>query len=1071
MEPFFTSPTLSQEIYERWSYLCEKWQDKTVAIVRAAAAKQVFLYLHLGDIQQQEYGLVGKCFFYWDPEDQDQLHLLIQAEKSYSLIDISILPDGILLLNDHKFANPQQLLSALMAEGHIILSRVSVPLASTLSRVLEHSFDHSCPIKHPADYPPLLLQIALSNNDCATALQILEHPFIHEETPQNPNIRVEHLVNEAVKGAISAGQFHFLEYLIAKYDFFGKGGSEATFPLMTAIDHGDDAMLSYLTALYPSEKLDLAYPKILSSAAMKCSLGTYLWFLDHAPANLKLDQDELPLLLGILLCRLGENALMATVLKYQSEISWPKVLDVLLNSNLHLPLYISSFERAGGRLSDLSLEQQANLIARVLEASDAENALKAILERLPDKNLAMQKALKKVILNGQQIKILLSLGLHSNASHFEHLFASCPLAALRLPLFVALLEGITSLDEAKENLKLTAAFGVEAVAAVMQKFPSLENDPEFLMTLMSGFSKGAELLSKNLLKQEISGKAFRLGGGQTQILYEKSPQSLPIDEEVVQVGIKGKVAVDLLVDVFAPREEYDKILTILLSKNDLISDFWKGMIFSGQIDFSAAGWQNIAKQTMPELTSAKQADLLINCFYFCNPYLLALLFPYVKCITPNLITQGFTHCLLSVEPLFVKVLADNQYLHIADEFGNTLLHLAVVENNLPMVSALLENNLRELPNLSMQLPFDIARQKGALSVCIRLQGESCLEAIADSQLANSYEDLHDWLMRAFLNSSSKDFYRFLSLLESRIKANALSSKYLDFTKSLRDFAAPATLIVRFPNSRSQQEVYRGYGRHYRCYEEQQFLWGLECERRYQEAYQEFREQKMNIYDLFMKFAQPRAGQKGYGKWRMGTIRHFYRLITHFHGRYFFFWNIAQNTYRTLLANPDAYGKQAQLITEGYQLFYERDDIRLPVSKIYLRKPLTPAQFKAYIVHSDIDDLRRVLPYMSKLAGEITAELQLSGKPLPKEKIALFFWLGCHITMTARGNSQTMLMIHRLLYNLYDWQPAPWSLRFVQPDCIALLLPFELFYNQYYDALFDDQPSRCSTNLSSDNKIY
>lgn len=1063
MEALFTSPSLSPELKEHWSYLCENWQDQNVAIARTKAAKLAFFYLNLSELQEKEYGFVGKCFFYWDPDIPDQLHLLIQAERNYSLINLTILADGFLELDDQKYANPKQFLSFLMADQHIVFPRVSIDPASTLSRVLEHTFDHSCPIKHPADFPPLLLHIALANNDCATAQLILEHPFIHEDTPQSPNMRLDHLVKEAVKAAITENQFLFLEYLIAQYQFLDKDGSEAAYPLIEAMEQGNDAMVAYVTALYPSAKLALAYPEILQSAATRSSLGTYLWLLDHAPASLIINQEKLSFLLGIVLYRFGEDIFLKTIAKYKSEISWPKLIDCLLTSNIDPTIYIPSYERAGGNLLDLSIEQQADLIVHILKDFTAENQLNEVLGRFPDKSVVMQKALKKVILNGRQIEIFIKEGVHPDDGHFEHLFESCQEPDRRLDLFDILLSGVTSIDEAKKNLKLTAAFGEGAMALVMKKFPELKDDRDFLASLIHGVNRGAELLSKQFLDQALSRGSGRRTGQQYK-LQEEPPKDLPIDEEILQTGIKGRVAIDLLTDVLVPRGQYEKILAVLLNKRELIKEFWMRMIFSGHSDFNAAGWQNLAQKTVVVLTQEDQQHLLIHFFHYCNPYLLALLLPHVTTFSAALLAQCFTDSMNTVEPLFVKVMADNQYLHITDELGNTLLHLAVVANNLPIVNALLEYKLPQLPNQNMLTPFDIATQKGALSICVRLQGESCLDSIAVSQLAKSYQDLHDWLMRAFLNSSSVDFYRFLSILESRIKAHgALDSNYLEFIQQLRDFAAPATLIVRFPNHKSQLEVYTGYGRQYSCYEEQQFLWGMHCEKQYQQIYREFREEKMNIYDLFMRFVQPREGYKGYGKWRMGTVKLLYRLITHFHGRYFYFWNIAQQTYRTLLANSEAYGTQAQLNDEGYQLFFERDGLRLPVSRIHMRKPLTPGKFSAYIIHSEIADLRNVLPHLSKLADEITDELQVSGQPLPKEKIALFFWLGCHITITARGNSQNMLMLHRLMYNLYGWQPAPWSLRYVQPDCIALLLPFELFYSQYYDELFDDQPSRCSTS--------
>ncbi len=67
-------------------------------------------------------------------------------------------------------------------------------------------------------------------------------------------------------------------------------------------------------------------------------------------------------------------------------------------------------------------------------------------------------------------------------------------------------------------------------------------------------------------------------------------------------------------------------------------------------------------------------------------------------------------------------------------------------------------------------------------------------------------------------------------------------------------------------------------------------------------------------------------------------------------------------------------------------------------------------------------------------------------------IAKLFWLGCHLTITSRGSSQYMLLFHRYLYNLHGYSTQSWGLRYVQPDCIAIMMPFEVFFKDYYDCL-------------------
>ena len=59
--------------------------------------------------------------------------------------------------------------------------------------------------------------------------------------------------------------------------------------------------------------------------------------------------------------------------------------------------------------------------------------------------------------------------------------------------------------------------------------------------------------------------------------------------------------------------------------------------------------------------------------------------------------------------------------------------------------------------------------------------------------------------------------------------------------------------------------------------------------------------------------------------------------------------------------------------------------------------------------------------------------------------------------TRRNNSQHMLEIHAMLYELNGFLIGPPSQEFVLPDCVALSTDFEDFYQNYYDKLFDFSP--------------
>ncbi len=183
-------------------------------------------------------------------------------------------------------------------------------------------------------------------------------------------------------------------------------------------------------------------------------------------------------------------------------------------------------------------------------------------------------------------------------------------------------------------------------------------------------------------------------------------------------------------------------------------------------------------------------------------------------------------------------------------------------------------------------------------------------------------------------------------------------------------------------------------------------------------------------------------------------------MTYFHGRYFSFWHLSQKMYKALIKDPSKYLDELKCIEEGYQVLYRLDTSTVvPLSALHIRKPFIRKKFKAQMSHTDAKEVKLLLPHLDLLFREIqNFALPLDAKTPPQElkhKIALLFWLGCHLVFTSRGSSQYMLMLHRLLYDLHGFQAPPWGLKFSQPDCVAIMLPFSVFYDEYYDALFDE----------------
>jgi hypothetical protein len=208
----------------------------------------------------------------------------------------------------------------------------------------------------------------------------------------------------------------------------------------------------------------------------------------------------------------------------------------------------------------------------------------------------------------------------------------------------------------------------------------------------------------------------------------------------------------------------------------------------------------------------------------------------------------------------------------------------------------------------------------------------------------------------------------------------------------------------------------------------------------------------------MKFAKELPKRKDYDSWRMGAEEA--SLVTYLCGRYFFFWQFTQKIYKNLLKHSHDWENELKLTEEGYQILYALEDgTKVPLSHLQIRRPFEQNQFSARMIHTDPKEVKLLIPHLDHLLSQIKNYAFHGEKPISpplelKKMIAKLFWLGCHLAFTARGSSQYMLMLHRLLYHIHGYEASPWSLRYIQPDCIAIVFPFSIFFEEYYDHLFD-----------------
>jgi hypothetical protein len=1056
----FAHPYLTSEQAKRWEEISQSWHDKRVVCCTAAAGKLILLYLSLQRFRQEDFSQVGKSLFLWDCHTPDLLYLLVQEEREVAVEPIDLLNNCHLQHRGVTVANPQQLLDSLMVANHRMYSRLAIDPEGSLGRVIAMTFDDNCSLLYPPEFPPLLFHIAVANGDCATALQILDHPFIHAVNDDS-NWRLMHLLNEAVQIAVSEEQLPLLEELITRYRLGSDlAPSGAPNTLLIALRSGRDELVSRVLALYSPQRLLSDSPALLTYTIEQGTLDTLAWALDQLPAELVLPPDQIPWLLALTFCRFGHSAFQQVADKWKLPIDWLQLMDVFTASNIDPRSYLQLAEEAHFTVASLPPKELVRLLLCGAKADDPNGCLLEILRRLPDSQSTIDSALLEAIADGKLVDLLLAHGAMVTESHFERLFTTVTSAELRLELFNKLCAGIATSSAAKRVLPIASAFGDEALQSVFRRFPSLKSDHEFLAATVQHITHGAALLSKTLLQHVARGDLQCIA---TAPLEKSALQALPHSlTEASHLPTMGKnVAIDMLVDVLIPRGQFEQIETILLQRPDLCYDFWFNLLFSGAVDYSDPHWEKLASHTLPLISPTAYYQLLIEAFRFGDSFLAAFLLRIVGPWQPAFVACCFRELVGDHAADFVDLLDKEGWLSATDNQGNSLLHIGAEENNLFSMEALLPHvELRELRNGKGETALDISAARGALTLSCQLYSGDFIELAAEQLISRSAVDLQHLLVKTILNSSTVDVKRLIIALRNKCKDIENSSAILTVLDKVTNFiATAATMIVRFALRNSQSDVFRGYGKNYKSYEEQQWEWGWLCEGIYQQVYGQFQNEKLSALELLTRFAEPHSHKKGYSNWRMGFIVRNAVLITHFTQRYFFFWHIAQRTYRKLVADPEAMRGELQLSNRGYQILYNDGKEIIPLTHISLQKPFSKGTFAAHMDHCTISSIKLALPIFSHRFDELVTAISDAQGELPREKIAFLFWLGCHITLSERGNSQYMLMLHRLMYNMFGWRPAPWSQRYVQPDCVALLLPFDIFYNRYYEQLFDEPPVR------------
>ncbi|MBA3603116.1 MAG: ankyrin repeat domain-containing protein [Parachlamydiaceae bacterium] len=1051
-----TNHQVDPHLQERRLQLMQQWGDDKIINSSLRGAILTLIYATLGKRYLKEAIGSGRCVFYWDRVNVSLLHL--KRLEGPITIDYSIIisPEGLLSIDDPSFKNnlfktPQEVLDGLTYQTHIVHHRIDIFNESPLDYVLKGSFNSQCQLFYPPEYPPLLVHIAMNNNDYITSAAVLRHPFIDDPSlPRKDNFRLAHLLELTISNAIIERHLSFLEYLFDEYDIL----ASQTYPFKMAILSNRQEIAKNILKKLPQKLFLKAFQEGFLAAADGADPKLLNWLLKTVPQEMLFPPSVFsPQFLANIFSRFGVETFNICVNRLHIDISWGLLLPELISRNCspksYLPLYLHEHKT----LNELSTDTKVKIILQDLALEETSSDVQLFLNiYFP---LEHHQLLSEVLLNSltdpNKVKKLLNLGAIVSKAHFEKFLQVFDNSEESRYVFTRLLNSISDLPQAKNDLLIGSAFGENCVKEIFEKFPALTQDEEFLTQFFSEMWKGSIVATDRILSEILSE-----GRSVSSLQNSKFDQESPLN--FIDPTLGSEISTDILAEVLLPRNQINQIRDVLQKRPECIYEFWWKSIFSGYSEFDNLQWIEIISSTFTSqfLTDYEIEKLIGDAIYYSHMQLVSGWLKQLQAVRPAIVIEWYDKALKSGNVEVVAIFAENKLVDHRNEAGESFLHLAVKYNLIDFTSALLKCGLN--PNLSDNTgmtPITWAIEHNYLSICCLLDKEGCFNNMIARVLAMTSEEADQWLFRAYLNSECNDLREFMSLLRVKVSNDQKEKALIEIFNQLETFMTTCgAFIVRFPTPFYQDEVHGGYGPAFATYEEQQQSWGMECERHYQTFLNVFKEQDLAILEIFMKLAevQPKISRDS---WRMGVEA---SLITHYLGRYFMFWRLAQKMYKEFLKRPEHYLNELNNVPSGYQVLYKLNESTIvPLSTIEIRKPFNQGNFEPRMIHTGFNEVKLMLPHLNILFNEIKHFPMPIVKPvIPpialKRKIAKLFWLGCHLTITSRGSSQYMLLFHRYLYNLHGYSSQSWGLRYVQPDCIAIMMPFEVFFKDYYDFL-------------------
>lgn len=441
---------------------------------------------------------------------------------------------------------------------------------------------------------------------------------------------------------------------------------------------------------------------------------------------------------------------------------------------------------------------------------------------------------------------------------------------------------------------------------------------------------------------------------------------------------------------------------------------------------------------------------------------------------------------------FINILIN--CFHQDTNFFPKLLDFAVKENQLDVIETAIKNpylqaSFNEFKNDS---PESIALQKQFLSSG-RALNPNFLQHSANYLISlDDPEKMKQQLLLGFLNSKGIDVLELIGILLKNEKVKSTSQKQLE--EVINFIHNEGSLIARFPEQQNQRSMVAGYSQGSQSIDSnektisrylfQQINYSKSRKLLYTQVLEAVKSQNLGFKEAYIRLMKTPPEIAAELRHENTTKLDIYP--TTIQGRYKDFMNIARVAYNTesenlvksttkvpvKAFNSDTETQQALakngLNADLYSILHTlKDGNKINLTSIYILKNLLffsgMKQIEGLWVHTAPENLKELENELQELFQNIiqnSKKIKETGLPLSsdlKKEIALFYYLGIQAMLAYRGNSQIMLEMHKMLYEIHGFQTGPLSQKFVLPDCVALCLPFDVFYRDYYDKLWEWPP--------------